>query len=495
MDPDHGFAARCLFRAAAASTLATQGDRTIFFDFLPLHVKQVRGLGVRFQLYTVPGQTYYAATRELVLNETPQGGLLLTYVEVNGVEVRRRTRRIDERGARQPVGDDTRLEDSAVIASLSTTVLGDRVVTAWLRQVSPTVTLSEAVRAAVARRGWDIARSGLRGPLVRAPMTGCHIDTRPPAEGSALSATGCYLSTSAHTLPAFAVPYDVNATLWADGLRKRRFIMLPTGARAAVPGGPYGPLFVPEGTVFLKEFWMGQPLAGGSVLVETRLYTSVSAGVWRGYTYRWNTAMTDATLVPDRAETISLPTRPDLGFTAGRTWTLPARTGRDGCTRCHDPANGWVLGPSLRNLKRIVNYPGGPDDQLWALKQADIVNDVSLDPDAVVAQVDPYDRAARAEARALSYFEANCVHCHGQGGERADLVFGPPDVGRAALLAGLCTKIKPFDFAQVSLLWQLDQGEDRQGRRMPPLGTKVTDPLNAEVLRAWIERDSASCQP
>ena len=48
-------------------TLATQGDRTIFFDFLPLHVKQVRGLGVRFQLYTVPGQTFYAATRELVL--------------------------------------------------------------------------------------------------------------------------------------------------------------------------------------------------------------------------------------------------------------------------------------------------------------------------------------------------------------------------------------------------------------------------------------------
>ena len=48
-------------------TLATQGDRTIFFDFLPLHVKHVRGLGVRFQLYTVPGQTFYAATRELVL--------------------------------------------------------------------------------------------------------------------------------------------------------------------------------------------------------------------------------------------------------------------------------------------------------------------------------------------------------------------------------------------------------------------------------------------
>jgi len=48
-------------------TLATEGDRTIFFDFLPLHVKEVQGMGVRFQLYTVPGQVFYAATRRLVL--------------------------------------------------------------------------------------------------------------------------------------------------------------------------------------------------------------------------------------------------------------------------------------------------------------------------------------------------------------------------------------------------------------------------------------------
>lgn len=49
-------------------TLATEGDRTIFFDFLPLYVKQVQGMGVRFQLYTVPGQVFYEATRRLVLN-------------------------------------------------------------------------------------------------------------------------------------------------------------------------------------------------------------------------------------------------------------------------------------------------------------------------------------------------------------------------------------------------------------------------------------------
>ncbi len=49
-------------------TLVTEGDRTIFFDFLPLHVKEVQGMGVRFQLYTVPGQVFYEATRKLVLS-------------------------------------------------------------------------------------------------------------------------------------------------------------------------------------------------------------------------------------------------------------------------------------------------------------------------------------------------------------------------------------------------------------------------------------------
>jgi len=49
-------------------SLATEGDRTIFFDFLPLAFERVRGMTLRLQLYTVPGQVYYAATRKLVLN-------------------------------------------------------------------------------------------------------------------------------------------------------------------------------------------------------------------------------------------------------------------------------------------------------------------------------------------------------------------------------------------------------------------------------------------
>jgi signal recognition particle receptor subunit beta len=48
-------------------SLATQGDRTLFFDFLPLDLGSISGFQTKFQLYTVPGQSYYNATRKLVL--------------------------------------------------------------------------------------------------------------------------------------------------------------------------------------------------------------------------------------------------------------------------------------------------------------------------------------------------------------------------------------------------------------------------------------------
>jgi hypothetical protein len=49
------------------TSIATEGDRTLFFDFLPLDLGKVRGMTTKFQLYTVPGQIYYASTRKLVL--------------------------------------------------------------------------------------------------------------------------------------------------------------------------------------------------------------------------------------------------------------------------------------------------------------------------------------------------------------------------------------------------------------------------------------------
>ena len=48
-------------------SLATEADRTLFFDFLPLDLGSIRGFTTRFHLYTVPGQVFYNETRKLVL--------------------------------------------------------------------------------------------------------------------------------------------------------------------------------------------------------------------------------------------------------------------------------------------------------------------------------------------------------------------------------------------------------------------------------------------
>lgn len=49
-------------------TLDTAEERTLFFDFLPLELGRIEGYGIKFNMYTVPGQSYYEASRRLILD-------------------------------------------------------------------------------------------------------------------------------------------------------------------------------------------------------------------------------------------------------------------------------------------------------------------------------------------------------------------------------------------------------------------------------------------
>ncbi|MEE4357767.1 MAG: GTPase domain-containing protein [Desulfococcaceae bacterium] len=62
----------------------TEGDRTLYFDFLPMGLGKIKGYEVRVQLYTVPGQVKYASTRKMVLREVD--GLVFV---ADSLEVRR----------------------------------------------------------------------------------------------------------------------------------------------------------------------------------------------------------------------------------------------------------------------------------------------------------------------------------------------------------------------------------------------------------------------
>ena len=54
-------------RSGKLVSLSTENERTLFFDFLPLSVGEVRGYKTRFHLYTIPGQTFYEASRDFIL--------------------------------------------------------------------------------------------------------------------------------------------------------------------------------------------------------------------------------------------------------------------------------------------------------------------------------------------------------------------------------------------------------------------------------------------
>ena len=65
-------------------SINTEGDRTLFFDFLPMGLGKIKGCDVRVQLYTVPGQVKYSSTRKLVLRGVD--GIVFV---ANSLEVRR----------------------------------------------------------------------------------------------------------------------------------------------------------------------------------------------------------------------------------------------------------------------------------------------------------------------------------------------------------------------------------------------------------------------
>ena len=77
-------------------SLATETERTLFFDFLPLALGEIRGFKTRFHLYTVPGQVFYDASRKLIL----KGVDGVVFVADSQIERMRRTSRASTTCAR-----------------------------------------------------------------------------------------------------------------------------------------------------------------------------------------------------------------------------------------------------------------------------------------------------------------------------------------------------------------------------------------------------------
>ncbi len=229
-----------------------------------------------------------------------------------------------------------------------------------------------------------------------------------------LSQTGCMSPTDPKALAASVVPYEVNSPLWSDGADKRRGMALPDGGKIHVVNCAAnsaecpqprdrtddGKWVLPAGTVMVKSF-----LFDGKFL-ETRLLVNFDATTWVGYTYKWDEAQTDATLVGTERDQVSFAT-------GQRTveWHFPSRFD---CETCHVAGAGFALGTETAQFNRVV---GGVNqiDRLAALDAFD----APVPKPYKAALVAPYPsdaggppQTATIEQRAASYLHANCSFCH-----------------------------------------------------------------------------------
>ena len=314
----------------------------------------------------------------------------------------------------------------------------------------------------------------------------------PPPFPQTLSATGLFTNTASLVPNPGLIAFDVRSPLWSDGTFKRRWLALPTTARIGFAAT--GAWTYPQGTVLVKHFEIelrvGDP--SSRKRLETRVLIREEAG-WRGYTYRWNEAQTDADLLADAAtETLTIEDPAAPGGQRQQVYDYPSRSD---CLRCHTAAAGFVLGPRTLQMNRPFPFPEAFDNQLRTWNHIGLFDRDIGDAATYGALPDPADDAETVGERVRSYFEANCAFCHLPGGPApsdVDLRYETPQ----ALMNLIDERPTEGDLGLPDP-WRVRSGTPssstlyermrlRGDHHMPPLASSEADEAAVELVRLWI---------
>jgi uncharacterized repeat protein (TIGR03806 family) len=292
-----------------------------------------------------------------------------------------------------------------------------------------------------------------------------------------LSKTGCVDPTDAKKPASGVIPYGPASPLWSDGAEKERYMAVPDGKTITVL--PDGDFDYPIGTVMMKVFKVG------GKRVETRLLIRHDDGGWAGYTYEWNDAETDATLlVSSKSKTVGT-----------QTWYYPTRAE---CMRCHTDAANRTLGPEIGQLNFDFAYTttNRTANQLKTLDHIGMFTKSIGPVDQLANYPNPLGTVGTPETRAKAYLHANCSMCHrpnGGGGGNMDFRYSTdlgsmqtcnatPSAGDLGI-AGAKVLV-PGDPTH-SLIVQRPSRVD--ANRMPPLASSVVDTAGVGVLTQWVQ--------
>ena len=313
-----------------------------------------------------------------------------------------------------------------------------------------------------------------------------------------LSETGLFTSIKGHQTDPGLIPYSVNAPLWADGAHVERFIALPGDSQIEMSAADGVGWTFPDGTALIQTFALnleaGNPTSRHRV--ETRLLTR-QQGEWVGYSYIWNDAQTDATLV-DAAGTDRISTIQDSTVPSGsreQSWHYPSR---EKCMECHSRAVNYVLGPTTLQMNKVHNYGAVSDNQLRTLNHIGVFKKpLSKSPEEYPKLADPYNPNEPLEARARSYLHAACANCHVHtGGGNARIVLDFTTDMDKTYSVGFRPQHDTYGIPNARLIAPGDpersilyQRVAQQGKgQMPPIATSQQDLQAAQLLYDWISQ-------
>lgn len=354
-----------------------------------------------------------------------------------------------------------------------------------------------------------------------------------------LSESGLFQTVKGHVTSPSLIPYTVISPLWSDGSFKSRFIAIP-GDNPKIDFNATKAWGFPNDTVLVKSFALelveGDPTS--QRWIETRFLTK-QQNEWVGYSYLWNDEQTDATLVAKEGLDREYSIRTAQGERK-QSWHYPSRTE---CMVCHSRAAGFVLGLSTPQMNRDHDYGGVVENQLsvlerlgmfqnqeWANEARNRLRDElkksGLDDKAVGDKIagmtasqdqrgavrssllplandeyarlsDPYDKAAKLEARAKSYLHSNCAICHieaGGGNSPIQLEFAT-SLDKMKIIDAVPTHDK-FGLPDARIVAPghpersvlLHRVVLRGRGQMPQLATRMVDKAAVEMLTEWIKQ-------
>ncbi|TXS95265.1 hypothetical protein FV139_05040 [Parahaliea maris] len=308
-----------------------------------------------------------------------------------------------------------------------------------------------------------------------------------------LSETGLFSSLDTLSPASGLIEYTVNLPFWSDNTVKRRWIAVPENA--AIGFAPTGNWDFPIGTIAVKHFEIlaREGDTSSTTRLETRVMVLLEQG-WQAFTYRWNSAGTDATLLSGR-QSEKLQVQTASGEITDQVYTYPSRTD---CFRCHTAVAGRVLGIRTAQINTEFDYNAGEvtDNQLRSWNNIGLFTEDIGPTSNYPAYAAVGDDTASLEDRARAYLDVNCAQCHQSGGTtpaEIDLRFTTPLANTG--LIDTTPLLGTLGIENGRLIAPGEPGRSiliaRVGRRdavaMPPLGSHLVDEAGVTLLRRWVE--------